>query len=203
VQMESIAVAVIAFLLGSMPTAFLMGRALKGIDVRDASSGNSGAVNAGRQLGKAIGILVLLIDAGKGVVALLIGMAVGVPEIVLYISAVLVVVGHNYSPFLGFRDGKGAATVLGMSALMLWQITAISVVVGAVLIIITRRAVWTMAAVFILLNTLTIATSQSLGLIVLFLVLSLMIAATHFSRQRAELIPALTAGDWRRIISTD
>jgi len=203
VQMESIAVAVIGFLLGSMPTAFLMGRALKGIDVRDAGSGNSGAVNAGRQLGKGIGILVLLIDAAKGVVALLIGMALGVPEIVLYISAVLVVVGHNYSPFLGFRGGKGAATVLGMSALMLWQITVISVIVGAVLIIVTRRAVWTMAAVFILLNTLTIATSDSLGLIVLCLVLSAMIAVTHFSRQRAELIPALKAGDWRRIMSTD
>ena len=201
--MESLAVAFIAFLLGSVPTAFLMGRALKGIDVREGGSGNSGAVNAGRQLGKGIGALVLLIDAGKGVPALLIGQALGVPVLTLYISAVLVVVGHNYSPFLGFRGGKGAATVLGMSALMLWQITAISVLFGAVILLITRRAVWTMAAVFVLLNALTIVTAQGPGLIILCLVLSFLVAATHFSRQRADLMPALKTRNWRRIMSTD
>lgn len=201
--MESVAVALIAFLLGSIPTAFLMGRALKGIDVREAGSGNSGAVNAGRQLGKGIGALVLVIDAGKGVVAILIGQALQVPVLTIYISAVLVVLGHNFSPFLGFKGGKGAATVLGLSALMLWQITAISVLLGAVLLLITRRAVWTLAAVFLLLNALTIATSQSPGLIALCLILSLLVAVTHFSRQRAELLPALKNGDWRRIMSTD
>lgn len=201
--MESIVVILIAFLLGSMPTAYLMGRALKGIDVRDAGSGNSGAVNAGRQLGKGIGLLVLALDAGKGALALMIGQALQVPMLSLYIAAVLVVVGHNYSPFLKFRGGKGAATVLGMSALMLWQITAIAVVVGAILLILTRRAVWTMAAVFVLLNALTIARAQSPGLIALCLILSFMVAATHFSRQRADLLPALKSGDWRRIMSTD
>ncbi len=54
-QSVSIVVAVIAFLLGSIPTAFLTRRALNGIDVKDAGSGNSGAVNAGRQLGQGIG----------------------------------------------------------------------------------------------------------------------------------------------------
>ncbi len=201
--MESIAVLLVAFLLGSMPTAYLMGRALKGIDVRDAGSGNSGAVNAGRQLGKGVGLLVLAVDAGKGVLALVIGQALHVPMLALYAAAVLAVVGHNYSPFLGFRGGKGAATVLGMSALMLWQITAVAVLAGAILLVLTRRAVWTMAAVFILLNALTIATAQSPGLIVLCLVLSFLVAATHFSRQRADLLPALKSGDWRRIMSTD
>ena len=60
--------------------------------------------------------------------------------------------------------------------------------------IVSRRAVWTMAAVFVLLNALTIATSQSSGLIVLCLVLSFINAITHFSRQLAELIPALKSG---------
>ena len=201
--MESIAVILIAFLLGSVPTAYLMGRALKGIDVRDAGSGNSGAVNAGRQLGKGIGVLILLVDAGKGVVALVIGLVLQVPVLTIYVSAVLVVVGHNFTPFLGFRGGKGAATVLGMSALMLWQITAAAVLLGAVFLVISRRAVWAMAAVFVLLNVLTIATSQRPGLIILCLVLSFLVAATHFSRQRADLLPALKRGDWRRILNTD
>ena len=201
--MESIAVILIAFLLGSVPTAYLMGRALKGIDVRDAGSGNSGAVNAGRQLGKGIGVLILLVDAGKGVVALVIGLVLQVPVLTIYVSAVLVVVGHNFTPFLGFRGGTGAATVLGMSALMLWQITAAAVLLGAVFLVISRRAVWSMAAVFVLLNVLTIATSQRPGLIILCLVLSFLVAATHFSRQRADLLPALKRGDWRRILNTD
>ena len=201
--MELIAVMFVAFLMGSMPTAYLAGKALKGIDVRDAGSGNSGAVNAGRQLGKTIGVLVLLVDAGKGVVALVIGLVLQVPEPVLYVSAVLVVVGHNYSPFLGFRGGKGAATVLGISALMLWQITAVAVLLGAVLLFVTRRTVWSMTGVFILLNVLTIATAQDLGLIILCLVLSFIVAATHFSRRRADLLHALKSGDWRRIMSTD
>lgn len=201
--MESIAVLLMAFLLGSTPTAYLIGRALKGIDVRDAGSGNSGAVNAGRQLGKGVGIVVLLIDAGKGILALLIGQALQVPMLTLYVSAVLVVAGHNYSPFLRFRGGKGGATVLGLSALMLWQITGIAVLLGAVMLLVTRRPVWAMAAVFILLNALTIATAQRPGLIVLCLVLSLMVAVTHFSRQRADLLPALKSGNWRRFLNTD
>ena len=201
--MESIAVVLVAFLLGSIPTAYLMGRALKGIDVRDAGSGNSGALNAGRQLGKGVGVLVLALDAGKGVLALVIGQALQVPTLTLYVAAVLAVAGHNYSPFLRFRGGKGAATVLGISALMLWQITAIAVLAGAILLVVTRRPVWTMAGVFVLLNILTIATAQSAGLIALCLVLSFMVAAVHFSRQRADLLPALKSGDWRRIMNTD
>ncbi len=122
-------------------------------------------------------------------------MALGGPELTRYVSAVLDIVGHEYSLFLAFRGGKGTATVLGMSALMLWQITVKSVIVCAVLMIVTRRAVWTMAAAFVLLNALTIATSQSSGLIVLCLALSFMIAVIHFSRERVELIPALKSGD--------
>ena len=61
----------------------------------------------------------LLIHSSKGVLDLLIGMALEVSELTRYVSAVLIVVGHNYSRFLGFRGGKGSAAVLGMSALML------------------------------------------------------------------------------------
>ena len=137
-----------------------MGRALKGIEVREVGSGNSGAVNAGLHLGKGVGVLVLLVDAGKGVLALVIGQVLQVPVLTLYISAVVVVIGHNYSPFLGFRGGKGAATVLGMSAFMLWQITMVAVALGVIMLLLTRRVVWTMGAIFVLLNVLTIATAQ-------------------------------------------
>ena len=130
---ETIATLILAALLGSLPTAYLLGRYVKGIDIRSVGSKNPGAVNAARSLGKGLGLLVLIVDAGKGALAVFIGQRLGAAEIALYLSAVLATLGHNFSPFLGFRGGKGGATVLGISALMLWQITAITVVAGAVL----------------------------------------------------------------------
>ncbi len=200
---ESLVTIALAYLMGAFPTAYVLARWLKSVDVRDAGSGNSGAVNAGRQLGKGIGILVLLVDAGKGALALFIGQRLGAPDMALYAAAFLAVIGHNFTPFLKFRGGKGAATVLGISALMLWQITAITIAFGGIFFGLTRRSVWSMAAVFVLLNALTIGTAQSTGLIVLCLVLSFVVAGTHFLRQYPQLLPAIRQGDWRRFMSID
>ena len=200
---ESIITLVLASLLGSLPTAYLLGKYVKGIDIRDVGSNNPGAVNAARSLGKGIGLLVLIVDAGKGALAVFIGQRLGAAELTLYAAAVLATLGHNFSPFLGFRGGKGGATVLGISALMLWQITAITVAFGAVLFAITRHPVWSLTGVFLLLNILTIITAQTPGLIALCIVLSLVVAGTHIFRQRPSLIPAIRSGDWRRLMSSD
>lgn len=129
-DLASICVAALAYLLGSIPTAYIVGRRLRGIDIRSVGSGNPGAANATMQLGKRAGAFVLAVDAGKGIIAILIGQRLGVSDTTLYISAFLAVVGHNFSPFVGLRGGKGAATALGISVLMLWEITAISGAVG-------------------------------------------------------------------------
>lgn len=200
---EIIVTLLLAFLLGSLPTAYLLGRYVKGIDIRKVGSKNPGAVNAARTLGKGLGLLVLIMDAGKGALAVFIGQRLGAAELALYASAVIATLGHNFSPFLGFRGGKGGATVLGISALMLWQITTITVVFGAVLFAVTRHPVWSLTGVFLLLNVLTIFTGQTLGLIVLCLVLSFIVAGTHLYRQHPSLIPAIRSGDWRRFMSED
>lgn len=200
---ESIVTLVLASLLGSLPTAYVLGKYVKGIDIRNVGSKNPGAVNAARSLGKGLGLLVLFVDAGKGALAVYIGQRIGAAELALYASAVIATLGHNFSPFLGFRGGKGGATVLGISALMLWQITTITVAVGAVLFAITRHPVWSLTGVFLLLNVLTIVTAQEPGLIVLCLVLSSIVAATHLYRQHPSLIPAIRSGDWRRFMSSD
>ena len=196
-------VILLGFLLGSFPTAYLMGKWKRGIDIRGVGSGNPGATNIGREVGVAPGILVLAVDAVKGVIAIIVGQRLGVPPTALYFTALAAVVAHNFSPFLGFRGGKGAATVLGISMLMLWQITAISGAVGLLALAATRHVVWAMTAVFIALNALTIATGQPLGQIILCIVLSLLVAGTHFGRQRAYLLPALANRDWRRFMSID
>ncbi len=105
-----------AYCLGSLPTAYLTGRVLKGIDIREHGSGNVGATNTFRVLGRGPGILVLVVDILKGVLGVLgVGALLGLPEeldrILLGLAAVS---GHNWTIFLEFKGGKGMATSLGV-----------------------------------------------------------------------------------------
>lgn len=194
---------VIAFLIGSFPTAYIAGRVLSGEDMREVGSGNPGALNTARRVGVGVGIAVLLIDAGKGILAVFIALQLSVDDMGVYASAFLVTLGHNFSPFTGFRGGKGAASVLGISAFMLWHITAITFAVGLVVYLTTRQAVVSMTAVFIVLNALTIVTGQSTGQIVLCILLSMLVAGTHLLRERKRVSSAVRDRDWRRFMSIE
>jgi glycerol-3-phosphate acyltransferase PlsY len=114
--------ALAAYLLGSIPTGFLVAKA-KGIDIRKVGSGNIGATNAMRVLGKPAGIFVLLVDALKGYAA-----AAWLPivmlkffnatdfnvEMLCIIAGIFAVLGHNYTCWLKFKGGKGIATTAGV-----------------------------------------------------------------------------------------
>jgi len=123
-----------AYLLGSIPTAYLFGKMTKGIDIREHGSGNVGATNAFRVLGKSIGTVVLLLDIAKGVLAVtLIGdlFALGAVEqrVLLAIAAVC---GHNWTVFLQFKGGKGIATSLGVLIGLTFEVVSLRpVVLGA------------------------------------------------------------------------
>jgi glycerol-3-phosphate acyltransferase PlsY len=202
-MIETVFALVVAFALGSMPTAIIIGRMFGRRDIREAGSGNAGALNAYRQMGKRAGLFVLLVDSGKGAVAVLIAQRLGAPALAVYGSAVLATLGHNFSPFLGFKGGKGAATVLGISALMLWQLTAITVVFGGALYVSTRHAVWSMTGVFVLLNGLTIGTFQPMGQILLCLLLSFVVAGTHFWRQYPQVALVVRQRQWRKFMTIE
>ena len=113
-----------AYLLGSIPTALLVGRRFFGLaDIREHGSGNAGATNTFRVLGPKAGSFVLLVDALKGFVAAfflpqwLVAQGAIAPEHELYYRlacGALAVVGHIYPVFAQFRGGKGVATILGM-----------------------------------------------------------------------------------------
>ena len=106
---------VLAFLAGSIPTAFLAGKITRGIDIRQHGSGNSGATNAFRVLGQKIGTLVFLIDFLKGFLPVFFlsrfaswtGMDIKEIGLLVGLAAIL---GHVFTPFLGFKGGKGIAT---------------------------------------------------------------------------------------------
>ncbi|MFP4472489.1 MAG: glycerol-3-phosphate 1-O-acyltransferase PlsY [Candidatus Omnitrophota bacterium] len=107
---------ILSYLLGSVPTAFLAGKILHGIDIRRHGSGNVGTTNAFRVLGKGPGAVVFLIDVLKGMLPLtLIAALFGVEQpFVRVLLGASAVAGHNWTVFLNFKGGKGIATSLGV-----------------------------------------------------------------------------------------
>jgi len=124
ISIYSLSALVLAYLFGSIPTAVWIGQAFYGIDVREYGSGNAGATNTFRVLGKKAGIAVMCLDILKGYtatnLAYLIGLSVTGPQnsvqFVNYQLAlgVTAVMGHLFPVFAGFRGGKGVATLFGM-----------------------------------------------------------------------------------------
>jgi len=122
-----------SYLTGSIPTAYLLVRQAKGIDVRTVGSGNVGATNASRVLGFKGGAAVFVLDLLKGVVASrviapwLIPWAGGTGELACGFAAIL---GHNFSAFLKFRGGKGVATTIGVLAGTMPLVAAVCGAIG-------------------------------------------------------------------------
>jgi glycerol-3-phosphate acyltransferase PlsY len=115
-----IVTALVAYLLGSIPTGYLVAKA-RGVDIRTVGSGNIGATNAFRVLGKGLGTFVLLMDALKGWAAVQIGaylisqLLPGAPLGYLRITAgIAAILGHNFTCWLNFKGGKGIATSAGV-----------------------------------------------------------------------------------------
>ena len=102
-----------AYLVGAIPFSWAVVRLVSGKDVRRVGSGNVGATNAMRAAGKGAGALALLLDVGKGVAPVLAARSLQAPPVVVSCVAALAVLGHVYSPFLGFSGGKGVATGAG------------------------------------------------------------------------------------------
>lgn len=119
--MDFLIFGVIAYLLGSIPTAVWVGKSYYGIDVREHGSKNAGATNTFRVLGKRPGTIVLLIDVMKGALAVLmpyfvLGSTIEEGRLIQIqlLTAMLAIVGHVFPLFAGFKGGKGVATSLGI-----------------------------------------------------------------------------------------
>ncbi len=154
----------VAYLIGSIPFGYLIVRAAAGADVRETGSGGTGATNVTRRAGKAAGVLTLLLDAAKGVVAVLAASwlthsdgTVGWP---VALAAVAVIGGHCFPIWLNFRGGKGVATGVGVFLVM-----APLALAGAVLVFL-MVVVWTRYV--------------SLGSIISIGILPLLLAILHF-----------------------
>ena len=128
---------VFAYLIGSFPSAYVAGRLLKRIDIREVGTRNMGAMNVFYKVGFWPGIAVLAVDIGKGAAAVAIVRWLGAPVIVQLLAGAAVVLGHSFTVFLNFRGGRGGATCIGVLVfLMPWGIPFYLAVFGLGLLII-------------------------------------------------------------------
>ncbi len=175
---------IISYLVGSIPTAYIFGRLLKGIDIRKFGSGNVGATNAFRVLGRGVGITVLALDAFKGFATVAFLAPTG--ELFAIVFGLSCVIGHIWTIFLGFRGGKGMATTLGVLLGLTFKISGLKIVLGIAILIwlvtfIVSRIISLASIVSaIALPMLTVVFRQSITLISLSIILSALVILRHW-----------------------
>ena len=162
----NIITAIVAYLVGSVNFSVIFSKKIAGFDVREKGSGNAGSTNMLRSVGKGAAALTLLCDILKGVVAILIAIAIGSifkvsdKALLVQIAGVAVVIGHTFPIFFGFKGGKGVATSLGILLMTNWQIGLICLVFALVLIILTQMVSLGSCAAAILFPVLTLFIKQ-------------------------------------------
>jgi glycerol-3-phosphate acyltransferase PlsY len=127
--MEAV-IAILAYLIGSVSTGFILGK-VAGVDVRTAGSGNIGATNVARVMGKGRGLLTLIADVAKGFLPALVARQMAFSDLAVAVVGAAAFLGHLFPVFLKFRGGKGVATAFG------------------VLLAVALQAIWVPLAVFV------------------------------------------------------
>lgn len=179
--MTQAAILIVAFLCGSIPFSVWLGRLFLGKDVRGVGDGNPGAANVFRAGAGGLGVVVLLLDVSKA--AAPVGLAyndLGIRGLPMVAIAVAPVLGHVFSPFLGFKGGKGLTTVLGVwIGLTLWKASLAGVLATLAGIALTTNPGWAvMLGLAGVLGTLLIWLPDPLFLAV-WLALTVLLAWTH------------------------
>ncbi len=130
---------ILAFFASSIPFGYIIAK-LKGIDIRKYGSGNIGATNVTRVLGKKYGALVLFLDAIKGAIFVLIGKFFNLNLFELTLIALFAILGHMFSPFLKGKGGKGVATAVG-TFLVISPLTTLFAILDFILVFLVTRIV--------------------------------------------------------------
>ena len=160
--LEFLAVIAISYLVGSIPWGYIAGRVLKGIDVRDFGSGVTGATNVMRTLGRGPFIAVLLADALKGYIPVLVTWFAFESHDLQVASGLAAVLGHDFPVYIGFRGGRGVATSFGVYAALALPVSA-SLLAVALFIVLTFRYMSLMSIVTVPLGALALLVLVPLG----------------------------------------
>jgi glycerol-3-phosphate acyltransferase PlsY len=185
---------VASYLLGCVNGAFYLHRLRTGADIRTSGSGNAGARNAWRVMGRAFFIPVFLVDAGKGALAAWGALALSLAPSGIALAVVAVVLGHVFPMQLGFRGGKGIATTLG-AMLVVDPLVSLAACAGAVLfVIVLRRPALSGSLGVASLPLIGLAMERKGAMLYLLIALSALVILSH----KAEL-----AAHWRGRSASD
>lgn len=136
-----IAVLVIAYLLGSVPTALIVSKRILRLDIRSIGNGNMGARNTFHEIGPVFGILVAIIDYLKGAVSVFIAYALGLSLGWQLLAGIFAILGHDFPVFARFKGGKGVATSLGTMAVLFPVPAFIGLAVYSLVFLFTRKSI--------------------------------------------------------------
>ena len=155
----------VGYILGSIPTAYVVSRVRKGIDIRTIGSGNMGGANVMREIGTQEGVLVGLFDIAKGAGAILIAQALNVSELWIFGTGFAALVGHNFPVFAGFRGGRGSATIMGIFLVLAPTAALVTLAVVAIPFFASRKFVGAIIIGFALLPLFAWLLEGSLSLV--------------------------------------
>jgi len=176
----------LGYLLGAIPTAYLAGYMVKHIDIRQVGDLNMGAANAYRQLGPKTGIIVGLVDVGKGALVILIAQAWNLPAFAILFAGVAAVIGHNWPVFIGFRGGRGVNTTIGVFLVVITKPMLIVAGPAILALLIKRNVTLACAILFISLPLACWWLGNSPLIISYSIALPGLIGFTHFIRTRRQ-----------------
>lgn len=188
-----ILVILVAYLLGSISFSVIISKKMAGFDVRKKGSGNAGATNVLRSVGKKAAVLTLLCDCLKGVVAVLFAVIVGKiasntdKALLVQLAGIAVVIGHTFPIFFGFKGGKGVATSLGVLLVTNWQIGLICLVFALVLMALTKMVSMGSVGAAILFPVLVLfiktnfIVTEGSGYLIYSIILAVLVAFNHRS----------------------
>ena len=190
-----------AYIIGSIPTAYIFGKVLKGIDIREYGSGNAGATNVFRVIGKTPGVIVLMIDIIKGFLCatylasgFLYLAPVTRPELYRILVGLSAIAGHNWTLFLKFKGGKGVAASAGVVIGLIPKIFWLGFLVWLITFFITGFVSLSSIVAVISVPIFTLAFGEPAEIVVFMCLLCLIIVYKHKSNIRR-----LARGEEKRI----
>jgi len=197
--MINIVIAIIsAYILGSIPSAYLVARFKKGIDIRKVGSKNMGAMNVYYQVGLLEAALVLLADVGKGIVAILLARWLDLSLTFQLLTGLAAVVGHAFPVFLKFRGGKGGATTLGILLFLMTKAIPFFIIAAVIALFVTRNLTFCYAIGFVVIPFVAWLIYDLKPLIFFSIGLPVFVGIQYAPRLKE--MHTRGAGNWRRII---
>ena len=170
-MLSYVIVAIVAYLIGSVNFSVIISKKMAGFDIREKGSGNAGSTNMLRSIGKKAAVVTLICDVLKGVVAIILAIIIGKiaknvdRELLVQIAGILVVLGHTFPIFFGFKGGKGVATSLGVVLISNWKIGLICLVFALVLMALTRMVSLRSCSAAVLFPVLTLFINENYTLL--------------------------------------